>query len=109
MSPAMKEPINWDAAAKYLAGEASAEEKAEVERWLAAQPSDAQVVEALDKALAHVKTPAVEVEAALRTVKARAADATTKQKRTRNIVVMVGAAAAAVAGIVFFSNNRFEL
>ncbi|MFL5385347.1 MAG: FecR family protein [Longimicrobiaceae bacterium] len=43
----MNEPIDWTLLDRYLAGEASAEEAARVERWLAASPERAAMVRAL--------------------------------------------------------------
>jgi len=65
---------DWDRLARYLAGEASPAEAAEIERWLAADPARARLVtsldEVLDPALVAPAT-AVDVEAALARTRAR--------------------------------------
>ncbi len=43
----MKEPQNWDLLARYLAGETTTEQKQEVEKWLAEDPENRQIVEKL--------------------------------------------------------------
>lgn len=68
--------INWDAVARYLAGESRGEEATAVRVWLESHPKDAQVVAALDDALGGL-TPGpnaergIDVEAALTAVKQR--------------------------------------
>jgi transmembrane sensor len=58
-------PPDWDAIARYLAGESSASEAAVVRSWLEANPQDRELVHRLDAA-ATLDTPAdVDVEAAL--------------------------------------------
>ena len=64
--------MDWERIGRYLAGEASREEAAEVRRWLDAHRSDAEVVaavERLTKAIGGARS--VDVEAALRRVKTR--------------------------------------
>jgi transmembrane sensor len=63
---------DWERIARYLAGESTPAESADVERWLAAHPSDARAIQALDAATKRL-SPArpVDVEAALRNVKTR--------------------------------------
>ncbi len=66
--------MNWEAIARYLAGESPAEEQAAVRRWLAEHPDDARTIAALDDVLGRVTlAPAssVDVEGALARVKAR--------------------------------------
>ena len=69
------ETTNWEAVARYLAGESPAEEQAAVRQWLAANPGDAKTVAALDDVLNRLtlgaNAPDVDVEAALTRVKAR--------------------------------------
>jgi transmembrane sensor len=70
------ETTNWEAVARYLAGESPAEEQAAVRQWLAEHPADAKVIAALDDALDRVAlgpdaTKGIDVEAALAKVKAR--------------------------------------
>jgi transmembrane sensor len=72
-SGANAEDTDWDALARYLAGESSAEEAATMRRWLDARPERAELVAAMQRALASVDvgTADVDVEAALRSVHAR--------------------------------------
>ena len=72
-SGANAEDADWDALARYLAGESSAEEAATMRRWLDARPERAELVAAMQRALASVDvgTTDVDVEAALRSVHAR--------------------------------------
>ena len=67
-------PPDWEALARYLAGEGSDVERARVRAWLAANPDDAKVVEALDRLASGIEAPepaGLDTEAALRRVKAR--------------------------------------
>jgi len=71
-----RDSVDWDAAARHLAGEGTPAEREAMRRWLDANPVDAATVRALDEALgrlAPVTSPAadVDVEAALRSVRAR--------------------------------------
>ena len=63
-------PPDWDAIARFLAGESPAAEAEAVRAWLAAHPADRQVVERLSEAAA-VPLADVDVEAALRNVHSR--------------------------------------
>jgi transmembrane sensor len=68
------ESTNWEAIARYLAGESPAEEHAAVRQWLAEHPADAKTVAALDDVLGRVTlapVSGIDVEAALARVKAR--------------------------------------
>lgn len=70
------ETVNWEAIARYLAGESPAGEQAAVERWLASNPRDAQTIAALDDALSGLALGAdagqgIDVEGALARVKSR--------------------------------------
>ncbi len=70
-------PLDWDAIGRYLAGESSAPEAEAVRAWLAARPADADLLARLDSAIASVAmrpAPRVDVEAALRQVRARRND-----------------------------------
>jgi transmembrane sensor len=67
-------PFDWDALARYLAGESPDAEAIVVRRWLDAHPGDAAMVRALDQALdrvAPVRAATVDVERALRDVVVR--------------------------------------
>ncbi len=61
---------DWDAIARYLAGESSGEDAERLRRWLEDHPVDCELVERLKDA-AHVEPVEVDVEAALRRVHAR--------------------------------------
>lgn len=62
---------NWESIARYLAGEASAEEAADVRRWLDEHRTDAELIAAVERLSAARAAPTVDVDAALRNVKAR--------------------------------------
>lgn len=65
---------DWDKIGRYLAGESSPAEAAEVERWLAENPVEARKVRALDGAVRTVSpSGSGDVGQALRAVKARPA------------------------------------
>jgi transmembrane sensor len=71
-SPA--EQIDWDALARYLAGEASAKESDATRRWLDARSDRAELVAALDSSLGRLTyqaPPDLDVEGALRRVRTR--------------------------------------
>jgi transmembrane sensor len=73
----MADPYDWDALARYIAGESTPAEKRTVEAWLEARPERAQLVSALRESidgLAIDTADDVDVEAALRKVHARMAD-----------------------------------
>jgi transmembrane sensor len=83
---------DWDAIARYLAGDSSASEAIAVRQWLDAHPTDAKAIAALDAAIGrHVPRPQVDVEAALRKVKTRAT------RRTQNWTFAIAGLAAAAA------------
>jgi transmembrane sensor len=67
---------DWDALAGYLAGETSDDATARVQAWLAAHPTDDQLLGALDDALSGLtlgadSTKGIDVEKALAAVKSR--------------------------------------
>jgi transmembrane sensor len=65
---------DWDRLGRYMAGELSPAEAGEVQRWLSENANDATVLAALDAATRNMpSTKPVNVEAALRRVKARLA------------------------------------
>ena len=73
-SPEQK--VNWDAVARYLAGESPSLERDLVQKWLARIPADSQLIAALDDALQGVMLgpdtiAGIDVEAALARVKAQ--------------------------------------
>jgi transmembrane sensor len=68
------EPIDWDAVARFLAGECPAGEAAELRRWMAEHPDLAAMIDAIDRAawaFAGQSPTDVDVEHALRMVTAR--------------------------------------
>jgi transmembrane sensor len=94
----MTEPrVDWDRIGRYLTGESTPAEAADVRRWLEENPSDTRVIEALDQATkgASAATP-VDVEAALRSVKARGRGADAPS-RTRRWAMFVAAALITIA------------
>jgi ferric-dicitrate binding protein FerR (iron transport regulator) len=117
------ETTNWDAIARYLAGEGSAEEQAAVRRWLADHPDDARVVGALDGVLSRLKPDAdfgrsIDVEAALASVNARRSRPELRVVRgpasrirevgaARRSRWMPYAAAAAAAAVLFVGAREF--
>ena len=95
------ETTNWEAVARYLAGEGSPEEQAAVRQWLAEHPADAKMVVALDDALNRLAlgpdaTEGIDVESALASVKARRGKAKVLQFRPRGFEWVPIAAAAAI-------------
>ena len=70
-SGANGEDADWDALARYLAGESSNEEAATMRRWLDARPERAELVAAMQRLITNVGVSDVDVEAALRSVHAR--------------------------------------
>ncbi len=65
---------DWDAIARYLANESSAEETARVRAWLDANPADRRLIESLDET-ARLSVADVDVEAALRRAHAQMGEA----------------------------------
>jgi transmembrane sensor len=69
----MSQPVDWEALARYIAGESSPDEVKRLEAQLSAHPSDKALIDAL-AAVTQRMAPApadLDVEAALRQVKAR--------------------------------------
>jgi len=65
---------DWEAIARYFAGESTPEEAAAVRRWLEAHPADALALSSLNDAtavLANATPPGLDVEAALKRVSER--------------------------------------
>src|SRR4051794_15581316 len=74
--PLPNELPDWDAIARYRAGESVGEEAHRIAAWLDAHPLDARMLAALDDAVgatleSDAGTAAPDVEAALRSVHAR--------------------------------------
>lgn len=102
----MEDAAPWALLARHLAGEASAEDTAEVERWVAGAPGRGPLLEALGRTVARLEAgPAadVDVDAALRRAHARldAADVhaldTARERRPAGGRMRVLRAAAVVA------------
>ena len=73
-NPPHDDPANWDAIARYFAGESTPEEARVVRGWLEAHPADAAALNALNGTtadLAKLTPPDVDVEAALASVTRR--------------------------------------
>jgi transmembrane sensor len=75
MPPLSSEPPDWDAIARYRAGESVGDEARRIGAWLDANPDDAAMLAGLDETIAAGLAPIVaeppDVEAALRSVRAR--------------------------------------
>src|SRR6478736_1648463 len=71
---------DWEAIARYLAGESRPEEASIIEQWLEAHPSDRELVERLNLE-ATIEPADVDVEAALASVHARMAAGETGRTR----------------------------
>ena len=72
--PIRDDPADWEAIARYFAGESTAGEAEAVRRWLEAHPTDASALGALNDVtaqLAAVTPPDLDVESALKRVTAR--------------------------------------
>lgn len=72
--PRLEPPFDWDVLARYLAGESSAAEAEAVRRWLAEQPTRAELLRDLEQPilrLRRVPPRDLDVEGALRRVHAR--------------------------------------
>lgn len=68
------EPVDWEALARYVTGESTGDERADVGAWIAAEPSRAALVSALEHAFAttaFVPPADLDVEGRLRSVLAR--------------------------------------
>jgi transmembrane sensor len=101
---------DWDAIARFLAGESSVEEAAIVQRWLEANPVEKDLVARLDAAVTTDAPADVDVEAALALVHARMGDTARPPRlrlerggapaRWRTMTVGAILTAAAVVGIM---------
>jgi transmembrane sensor len=118
MTPPATTP-DWDAIARYLAGESNASEAAVVRSWLEANPGDRDLVQRLDSAASPDVPSDVDVEAALARVHQRmaaperpalraergGAPAVAKSPRRAAIATIAAIAAAAVAVFVVTQNR----
>ena len=57
---------DWDAIARFLAGDSPAEEASRVEQWLEGHPDDRALVERLNVAITREPPEGLDVEAALK-------------------------------------------
>jgi len=102
---------DWDAIARFLAGESSVEEAASVQWWLEANPVEKDLVTRLDTAVVTDAGTDVDVELALARVHARMGEPEQRPRlsrerqpapsRWRTMTVGALLAAAAVAGVMF--------
>jgi transmembrane sensor len=110
-------PPDWDAIARFLAGESGADEARDVAAWLAAHPGDAEVVRRVDAHATAALAPAadappIDVEGALARVRARREGADVLPLRSAPPRRRMGwglgglAAAAAVAAIAVGIGTR---
>lgn len=67
----MTDELDWTRAAKYLAGECSAKERADFEAWVSEDPARIEQLSSLEKAFGSSRLPAVDVGAAWQSVSAR--------------------------------------
>ena len=84
---------DWEALARYMAGESSPDEAAHLRRWLDARPERAELVAAMQRALGTYRDDApavVDVEFALRSVHARIAADSAGAARGRPMTVVHG-------------------
>lgn len=73
MSVLLPEETDWEALARYLAGESTPAEAEAMRRWLAADPRRAELVETLGRSLSGLAVqapPGIDTEGALRRVRA---------------------------------------
>jgi transmembrane sensor len=106
---------DWDAIARFLAGESAPAEATTVRAWLDAHPRERDLLERLDSAVNEsssvIEAADVDTEAALARVHERIATMPrlTVQRggvrKNRYVIVGVVAAAAVAAGAVFFMRN----
>ena len=102
---------DWDAIARFLAGESSVDEAASVQRWLEANPVEKELLTRLDTAVTTEPIADVDVELALARVHARMGESTQRPRlsmergpapaRWRTMTVGALLAAAAIAGVLF--------
>lgn len=105
---------DWEAIARYLAGESQPEEASVIEQWLETHPRDRELVERLDTE-ATIEAVDVDVEAALARVHARMTEParprvlsmpTTRRPLWQPLGVIGLFAAAAVVGVVVIRQAR---
>lgn len=106
---------NWDALARYVAGENSADDAADVSHWLDANPAERALLERLTEVTAATPPSDIDVEAALVRVHARMSEGRAappralklngSSKRWRPGVTIGLLAAAAVVAVVVWSRR----
>jgi transmembrane sensor len=111
--------IDWEALARFLAGESSAAESERIARWLTEHKADAELLAALDNAMSGLALrdiPGVDVEGALARVAARRDEAPTARPRVlpfarrraaawRGVALIAAAAAVVFAARVVLERN----
>ena len=110
-------PDDWERLARYITGEASAAEADATRRWIAVDPHRAAVVRLFDSVLANAAredAPEIDVERALRNIKARFEDpkiislaprARQAESRTFSALLRIAAAALVLAGAAALWQN----
>src|SRR6478735_6773593 len=98
-SDAMADPYDWDALARYVAGESTPAEQRVVEAWLAARPERARLAEPAPVVVA-LASPA------RRLATARLAERATPGSRRWRVIGSLAAAAAVVVTAIGMWNNR---
>jgi transmembrane sensor len=100
------ESTNWEAIARYLAGESPADEQASVRQWLADHPGDAKAFAALDEVLHRALSPGlaegIDVEAALARVNARRREVVPLRRRQPDWVPLAAAAGILIAATLWW-------
>ena len=105
-SPSNPSPLDWEKLGRYLAGESSPEEAATIRRWLEEHKADANLIAALDNGARMAAASDVDVEAALRRVKARAKTGLTRAGLRLTVFAAVAAALAIAAVLVPRTKGR---
>jgi transmembrane sensor len=104
------ETTNWEAVARYLAGESPAEEQAAVRQWLADHPADAKAFAALDDILARAALKpelarGIDVEAALARVNTRRREIIPLRRRQLDWVPLAAAAGILLAATLWWRTS----
>jgi transmembrane sensor len=106
---------DWDAIARFLAGDSPAEEASRVERWLDAHPGDRTLVESLNAAVTRPAPEGLDVEAALKRVHKQMERPAGSPRLTlerggtpRGRTIIMAGLLAAAAAFVAFANLRNE-
>src|SRR5690349_10558495 len=110
-SDSMADPYDWDALARYVAGESTPAERHDVEAWLSARPEREQLVSALRESIAALAVSTVDdsdidVEAALRKVHTRMKRPVVVLARWRPVAALAAAAAVLVVAIGVWNRRQ---